>query len=85
MEFTAISPGTDWFFRHEAPRGANSDPVIYHVAVWALNAEGKVVGLISSGIDSAKRSLSSAPPDVPGCYLHRDQLSADDLELIKKR
>lgn len=85
MTYTTISPATDWFFRHDAPPGSKFDPVFYHVAVWALTEEGKVVGLIAHDLDKQKHSLSITPPDEPGCYLHRDQLSADDLELIKKR
>ncbi|WP_193067744.1 methionyl-tRNA formyltransferase [Halomonas sp. 3D7M] len=81
MKFKSISPASDWFFRHDAPQGSSSDPILYHVAVWAVTENDEVIGLIAA----FNNGVLHTPPPVPGCYLHRDQLNENEKRLISKR
>lgn len=83
MAYLSITPVQDWFFRHDGPAPGHP-PVVYQVAAWALCAASgedgrtQVVGLISATIGGMDgRTLREVPP-VPGCYLHRDQLSDEE-------
>lgn len=84
LKFTSITPAHDWFYRHDAPPGGTDKPALYHVAVWAITEEGKVIGLVSAGVNTDGQGLHTPPP-VPGCYLHRDQIIEEEKPLINKR
>ncbi len=72
-KYLQIIPATDWFFAFN--RGTAS-VTVFHVAAWALTEGGNVIGLIGS-VNGDR--LVEPPGARDGMYLHRDQLSPDQL------
>ncbi|HGJ7737673.1 TPA: hypothetical protein ACJXY4_005635 [Pseudomonas aeruginosa] len=93
MQYTNIVPAQDWFFCHDAPTPGQPE-IIYPVAVWASyekNAEDGngtdtvVVGLIAPDFGNDGSRRLHTPPPVKGRYVHRSELSENDLaRLIRK-
>ncbi|WP_321948291.1 hypothetical protein [Paraburkholderia sp. J10-1] len=86
--YKTITPATNWFFVHKGVP-ASAPPVVWHLAAWGQKENGEVIGLIGAfGPDQVKDGktphLVSVPP-VPGAYLHRDQLSSDEVSQLNKR
>ena len=82
MSYQNICPANDWFFCAKTP--PEETLMVSHVAVWATTEEGKVIGLVGFALDDSNHYLLSAPP-MPGFYLHRDQLTDEQLEASKQR
>ncbi|MGP8473899.1 hypothetical protein [Burkholderia sp. PR2] len=83
--YKTIIPATDWFFVHEG----HQEPVVWPLAAWGLKETGETVGLIGAfgreqGRNNETPSLSAVAA-VPGRYLHRTQLTQQELELAAKR
>ncbi|CAG9235939.1 hypothetical protein PSP6_690105 [Paraburkholderia tropica] len=82
------TPATDWYFVHKGASDS-APPVVYQVAAWGQKENGEVVGLVGAfGADQAKEGkaphLVTVPP-VAGSYLHREQLTGDEVLQAKKR
>jgi hypothetical protein len=84
-KFSCIIPAKDWFFVFKGTQGKS---VVNRIAVWAMNESGEVMGLIGGidvrGNENTTQKLVSIPP-VPGLYLHKDQLSPDELNSLNSR
>jgi len=76
-KYSQIVPALDWFFVH---RDSASDrpPTVWRIAVWAIDDEGQVQGLISVSGPGQATPKFVRPPSIPGAYLYIDQL--DDAE-----
>lgn len=85
MSYVQISPATDWYFRHDNTPHDERPCTVYQIAAWALTEEGKIVGLVSVRDPDTQRAKLVTPPPLPGDYLHREQLSADEIEYAKIR
>ena len=82
MNYTSITPATDWFYVHpKAP--PETGAVVYHVPVFAVDGDtGDVVGLIPVFYGGVPKLV--APSDsLGGVYLHRDQLTEEEAELAR--
>lgn len=89
MTYTQITPTHDWFFRHDGVK-PNDPPILYPVAAWALkasNGEGMttVVGLIAPIFPGDASRKLHEPPPVDCYYIHREQLTEQELQELKKR
>jgi len=88
MEYTNITSAQDWYFRHNNPQ-EGKEPIVYQVAVWATKKteDGKsiVVGLIAPVFPGDAGRKLHEPPPVEGCYVHREQLTDEELAAVKKR
>ena len=83
--YKTIMPATDWFFVHEG----HSQPVVWHLAAWALTENGQTIGLIAAGSDE-QVNRGEVPhlepvPKVKGRYMHREQLTKDERYQAEKR
>lgn len=67
--YTQIMPSVDWFFKH--------DSTVWNVAAFALTDSGEVIGLVGAGNDG---TLKAVPVRTKGAYLHRRQLTAEEIE-----
>ena len=67
--YTQIMPAVDWYFKHDA--------TVWNVAAFALTDAGEVIGLIGAGKDGM---LKAVPVRTQGVYLHRRQLTGDEVE-----
>ncbi len=85
VKFSSIIPAEDWFFVFKDNQG---NPVVNRIAVWAMNENSEVIGLIGGidvrGSENKTQRLVSVPP-VSGLYLHKDELSSDELKVINSR
>ena len=87
--YDQIIPANEWYFRHDSPN-MDGKPILYQVAVWALKTDetGKssVIGLIAPifNREDAGRVLHEPPP-ILGYYIHREQLSEEELQQTRKR
>ncbi|SDC19806.1 hypothetical protein SAMN05216345_101890 [Cupriavidus sp. YR651] len=79
--YTQIIPATDWFFVHPDVK-ESAPPTVWHLAAWGLTPEGKVVGLVGGSVEGC---LVGVPRAAKGVYLHRDQLSEAERQLMVKR
>lgn len=88
MEYTNLTSAQDWFFRHDNPQQGGL-PIVYQVAVWATKKgeDGKsvVVGLIAPIFPGEGGRKLHEPPPVEGHYIHREQLTSEEREALKKR
>ena len=73
MEYKQIMPAVDWYFKH--------DDVVWNLAAFALTADNTVIGLVGAGNDG---TLHTVPP-VKGVYLHRKQLSEEEIFKADKK
>lgn len=85
MKYSQISPATGWYFRHENAAHDQRPCTIYQIASWALTDEGEVVGLVAVRDPETKRAKLVTPPPLVGDYLHREQLTDEELELTKMK
>ncbi|VXD06837.1 Methionyl-tRNA formyltransferase [Enterobacterales bacterium 8AC] len=84
MNYKQIIPATDWYFRHFTEQ-KDYPIVVYPLAAWALNEEGKVVGLVAVYDPAEVKAKLVTPPPLKGNYLHRDQLTEEELAASKKQ
>lgn len=83
--YKQIISATDWYFRHDAPPGGGSLPVVYQIAAWALTDDGNVIGLVTVRDPETGRPKLVSPPPIPGDYLHREQLTEQEIAATKQR
>lgn len=74
MKITQIIPAVDWYFKH--------DNTVWNVAAFGLTDDGKTIGLVGAGNDG---TLKTVPTETKGVYLHRYQLTGEELELADKK
>lgn len=88
MEYSNITPAQDWYFRHDNPV-KGKPPIIYQVAVWATKKgeDGKsvVIGLIAPIIPGADGRRLHEPPPIDGYYLHKEQMTVEELSTLTSR
>ncbi|WP_312163586.1 hypothetical protein [Phenylobacterium sp.] len=75
--YKSIASADGWFFMHPNVV-AGSRPVTYALAMWALPEEGEPVGLVVLNSKTGPAKIATVPP-VAGRYLHRDELTPDQL------
>ncbi|WP_238554683.1 FitA-like ribbon-helix-helix domain-containing protein [Dickeya zeae] len=83
--YVQIIPASDWFFRHDNVPGSKRRATVYQLAVWALRNDGKIVGLVTVRDPETQQPKLVTPPPVQGDYLHRDQLSDEEIDAAKIR
>lgn len=74
MKIVQIMPAEDWYFKH--------DSTVWNVAAFGLTDEGETIGLIGAGKDG---TLKTVPIRTNGSYLHRRQLTDDEIEAADKK
>jgi hypothetical protein len=89
MAYKTIIPADGWYFSHQSG-GTDSKPVVYQIAAWALTDQDEVVGLVpvvspqegaaGGALGGTSRAKLTTPPPVPGHYLHREQLTEEELK-----
>jgi hypothetical protein len=79
--YQSISAATDWFFVFSSGPGPDG-LTVWPVAMWALNADGKPVGLVSTPEGSDR--LVKPPPYTNGQYKHFRQLNEAEQAAICK-
>ncbi len=85
MNFKQISTATNWYFRHENSKHDVRACTVYQIAAWALTEKGEVVGLVTIRDPETQRAKLVPPPPLAGDYLHRDQLTNEELEYAMLR
>ncbi|WP_154723941.1 hypothetical protein [Vibrio cyclitrophicus] len=88
-KYNQITSADGWYFVHENVVDKDDKPyVVYRVAVWALDEENDVIGLIhASGLplDNTQTPKLISPPPVQGSYLHESELSIVQFNCLKKQ
>jgi hypothetical protein len=90
MSYKQISPATDWVYV-QLPTDQNNNVVVYPVAVWALNEENCVIGLISvAGGGNNDTTMGRvpclvSPPPLKGIYKHMIELNEVEKESLTTR
>lgn len=79
--YQGISAATDWFFVFSSGPGPDG-LTVWPVAMWALTADGKPVGLVST--PEGPDRLVKPPIHTVGQYKHFRQLSEVELIAIRK-
>lgn len=74
MRIIQIMPAEDWYFKHDA--------TVWNVAAFGLTDEGETIGLIGAGNDG---TLKPVPARTNGVYLHRRQLTEDEIHAADKK
>lgn len=85
MSYAQISPATDWYFKHDNSQNDKRPSTVYQIAAWAITEDGEVVGLVPVRDPETKRAKLVTPPPLPGDYLHKEQLTEDEIEYAKIR
>lgn len=84
MNYKQIIPATDWYFCH-ATDLKNQPVVVYQLAAWALKDDGSITGLVTIYDPKEGRAKLVTPPPVKGSYLHKEQLTEEEIIAAKKR
>lgn len=88
-KYNQITPADGWYFVHENVVDKDDKPyVVYRVAVWALDEENDVIGLIhASGLplENTQTPKLIPPPPVQGSYLHESELSSVQSSCLKNK
>lgn len=74
MKIIQIMPAVDWYFKHDA--------TVWHIAAFGLTDDSQTIGLIGAGNDG---TLKPVPVMTKGCYLHRFQLTEDEIQAADKK
>lgn len=74
MKIIQIMPAVDWYFKH--------DTTVWHLAAFGLTDEGKTYGLVGAGDDG---TLKPVPVMTKGAYLHRLQLTEEEIQAADKK
>lgn len=82
-------PADGWYMTFPNP-DRNMHRVFYRVALWRIDADGTVIGLISPRLGPGPHCqepicLHEPPKSIDGQYVHRDDLSESDRKLIADR
>jgi len=82
-------PADGWYMTHPNPAGATFPRTFYRVALWRVDPDGTIVGLISprrGAADAADVTRLLTPPRGEGAhYVHADDLTDEDREQIRAR
>jgi hypothetical protein len=73
MNYKQLIPAIDWYFKYE--------DVVWNVAAFALTEDGRAIGLVGAGKDGY---LKPVPTQHEGIYLHRQQLSDNEIVAADK-
>jgi hypothetical protein len=81
-------PADGWFMTLPSPDG-NTRRVFYRVAMWRIETDGTVVGLVSVRIGRGQYNqepvrLHAPPRAIEGQYVHWDDLTAEDKQQISE-
>ncbi len=76
--YKSIASADGWFFMHSNAE-PDAPPVAYVLAMWALSEEGEPIGLVVLNGKAGHSKIATVPP-VPGRYVHRDELTSEQLE-----
>jgi hypothetical protein len=74
MAYKQLIPAGDWYYKF--------GDVVWNVAAFAVNDDDEVIGLVGAG---NKGTLIGVPRSPGGAYLHRNQLTAEEIELADKK
>jgi hypothetical protein len=74
VKILQIMPAIDWYFKH--------DSTVWNLAAFALTDDGKTIGLVGAGNDG---TLKPVPVETKGAYLHRRQLTDDEITAADKK
>jgi hypothetical protein len=74
MKIVQIMPATDWYFKH--------DSTVWHLAAFSLTDDGETIGLVGAGSDG---KLKPVPVKTNGVYLHRRQLTEEEIAAADKK
>lgn len=81
--YSSICPANDWFYVFDSPEPGV--PTVVPIAAWAARQGGGVVGLMGPTWDLARTPQLVELPGVRGQYVHRSQLSQEELAATSKR
>lgn len=84
MNYKQLIPATDWYFRHFTDLKDNP-VIVYQLAAWALTEDGDITGLVAVYDAQDGRAKLVTPPPVKGNYLHREQLTAEEVVAAQKQ
>jgi len=73
MKIIQIMPAVDWYFKHDA--------TVWHLAAFGLTELGKTYGLVGASDDG---TLKTVPVMTKGVYLHRSQLTEEEIQAADK-
>lgn len=83
--YKQIIPATDWYFRHDNVPGVAGKSTVYQLAAWALKENGDIVGLVTVRDPKSGQPKLVTPPPVVGDYLHKEQLTDEEMVAAKRR
>lgn len=82
-------PADGWYYTHPNSQGSGFARTFYRVALWRLDEDGTIVGLISVRLGrehaAAPVRLISPPRGEGAQYVHVDDLTDEDRAAIKDR
>ena len=82
-------PADGWYFTHPNNEGASFERTFYRVALWRVEEDGTIVGLISVQLGrehaTAPVRLISPPRGEGAQYVHVDELTGEDRAAITDR
>ncbi|PTT65185.1 hypothetical protein [Stenotrophomonas sp. HMWF003] len=82
-------PAEGWYFTHPNSEGASFPRTFYRVALWRVETDGSILGLISVRLGSEHAAdpvrLISPPRGKGAQYVHMDDLTDEDRAEITKR
>lgn len=82
-------PADGWYMTFPSPAGAPSARTFFRVALWRIESDGSVQGLISPRLSKEHAaqavSLITPPRAEGGQYVHIDDLTAEDRQHITER
>jgi len=79
----SIAPSSGWYY---VAKGVQNEEIVFHVASWALTENNEVVGMIAAANATTKDDMARLvmPPPIKGTYLHEDQLSEKQREVVRR-
>lgn len=78
---TQMMPANDWFFLFEAA----GKPSLLRLAAWGLDHEGRIVGMVPASTADFDYPHLVMVPSNQGSYVHLDNLTPADQQLINPR
>jgi len=88
VAYQQITPAQDWVYV-QLPIEPQYEIVVYPVAVWAMNEDGQVVGLISvPGGGHTDKIMGPtcrlvSPPPLRGVYKHFRELDKNEVQALE--
>lgn len=82
MAYKQLVPANDWYYVFY---DVNDKPIVQQIAVWAETDDGSIIGLIAIYDGLKKQPRLTCTPPIEGYYLHKEQLSEDELIAATKK